>query len=82
MIRADNSSHVLDPPNHLRMTWQPVGWAAAATLQIRFAATDRKRASLRFHMENLGSEAERERMHTRLRAALIGIAGLIEAGKV
>lgn len=49
------------PGQHIRLTWRPMGWENATTLQVSVLPVSRY-ATLAFHQENLPSSKERERM--------------------
>jgi len=53
---------VVNPPHHLRLTWQPAGSARASTLQIRLVPVKSEKTSLRFHQEQLADDATRTQM--------------------
>jgi uncharacterized protein YndB with AHSA1/START domain len=53
---------VVNPPHHLRLTWQPAGWNKASTLQIRLIPVKDGKTSLRFHQEHLANDAIRTQM--------------------
>ncbi|MCD1257590.1 SRPBCC domain-containing protein [Paenibacillus athensensis] len=54
----------------LRLTWQPPGWLAPSTVQIRLLAAAEDKTTLSFHQEKLRDAAARERMKQRWEAAI------------
>lgn len=65
---------VVNPPHHLRLTWQLAGWTRASTLQIRLVPGTGEKTSLRFHQEQLTSEAIRTQMRRHWQEVLATIA--------
>jgi uncharacterized protein YndB with AHSA1/START domain len=61
---------VVNPPHHLRLTWQPAGWTKASTLQIRLVPVKSERTSLRIHQEQLADDATRTQMRRHWQEAL------------
>ncbi len=57
------------PLDRVRLTWQPEGRAAPATVQVVVAPSPRG-CSVRFHTDHLASEDEREAMRTHWREVL------------
>lgn len=57
------------PLDRMRLTWQPEGRAAPATVQVTVAPSPLG-CSVRFHTEHLASEQEREAMRTHWREVL------------
>lgn len=57
------------PLDRVRLTWQPDGRAAPATVQVTVASAPGG-CSVRFHTERLASEDEREAMRTHWRQVL------------
>ncbi|HEX5724962.1 MAG TPA: SRPBCC domain-containing protein [Longimicrobiaceae bacterium] len=66
---AKGEVRVLDPGSHLRITWQPSGWARASTIQVRVIPAG-ERTTLSFHEERLPSAAERAERRRHFEAAL------------
>lgn len=69
---ADGASYTLDdgtrgevrvykPWSHIRLTWQPEGWARPSTVQVRVGAASRG-TTLSFHQENLADGEARTAM--------------------
>jgi uncharacterized protein YndB with AHSA1/START domain len=54
---------------HLRVTWQPPGWARASTIQVRVLPAG-ARTTLSFHEEHLPGAAAREERRRHFEAAL------------
>jgi uncharacterized protein YndB with AHSA1/START domain len=69
---------VFTPGSHLRMTWQPPGWARPSIIQLRVIA-NRERTAIAFHQEHLPGPAEREMRRAFYMAALDQIERLIES---
>ncbi len=67
----------LNPPDHIRLTWQPANWATHSTLQIRLIALEDERTSLRIHHERLPDEATRLRMRQHWQTVLRAVSELI-----
>lgn len=51
---------VLKPGSHLRLTWQPKGWARPSTIQLRVLRGAGGRGVIAFHQEHLPGPEERE----------------------
>ena len=60
---------VAKPGSHLRVTWQPPGWARASTIQVRVIPAGEK-TTISFHEEHLPGAAEREERRRHFEAAL------------
>ncbi|MCC3374532.1 SRPBCC domain-containing protein [Cohnella sp. REN36] len=58
---------VVNPPEHIRLTWQPKGWGQPSTLQIRFlpSTSGPDRTTISFHQEKLSDAHAREAMKSR-----------------
>ena len=52
---------VWHPESHLRLTWQPPGWAQPSSIQIRVLLA-KTGTTIAFHQERLASPAERAAM--------------------
>lgn len=50
---------VVAPESHLRLTWQPVDWPRASTLQVRVVPKG-ERTVIAFHQEHLPNSRSRE----------------------
>jgi uncharacterized protein YndB with AHSA1/START domain len=62
---ATGEVRVIKPGSHLRITWQPQGWARPSTIQLR-ADPAGERTVISFHQEHLpgaGERAERRRFY-------------------
>lgn len=70
---------LLNPPAQIRMTWQPVDWAAHSTLQIRLIAGGDEQTSLRIHQERLPNEAARLRMRQHWQSVLNTLSEFVAA---
>ncbi len=58
---ATGEVRVIKPGSHLRITWQPAGWARASTIQLRAEPAGEKTV-ISFHQEHLpGAEERAER---------------------
>jgi uncharacterized protein YndB with AHSA1/START domain len=62
------------PLDRVRLTWQPEGRDAPATVQLAVARSPRG-CSVRFHTEHLASQQEREAMRTHWRKILDRLDG-------
>src|SRR5262245_55227539 len=51
---------VVKPGDRLRMTWQPEGWAAPATLQLTLSESSSGKTAITAHMEKLPDADARE----------------------
>ena len=67
---------VFDPHRHLRITWQPKGWARPSTIQIRVIPNGLK-TTIAFHQEHLPNAAAREERRGHFEAALEAIERLV-----
>lgn len=68
------------PWSHLRLTWQPTGWATPSTLQIRVVPA-RRGTTLSFHQEHLGGGAERAAMKTHWERVIERLAEMAREGE-
>ena len=66
---AAGEVRVVKPGSHLRVTWQPAGWARASTIQVRVIPAG-ERTTLSFHEERLPGAAERDERRRHFEAAL------------
>jgi uncharacterized protein YndB with AHSA1/START domain len=73
---AAGEVRVVAPGSHVRLTWQPDGWAAASTIQVRVLPAAGG-TTVSFHQERMPGAAERESMHRRWSAALDRLAALL-----
>ena len=71
---ASGEIRVVKPGDRLRMTWQPEGWLAPATLQLAMTARGPGKTSLTAHMEKLPEAAAREALRGRWREVMDRIA--------
>lgn len=62
--------------SHVRLTWQPPGWQAPSTLQVRSTEAASGRGTIGFHHEGLPDAESRETMRTHWRGALERLKGL------
>lgn len=60
---------VVRPNDHLRITWQPEGWARASTIQVRVMPRGAG-TTVVFHQEQLPDGEERERRRAHFEAVL------------
>ncbi|HEU0078143.1 MAG TPA: SRPBCC domain-containing protein [Longimicrobiaceae bacterium] len=74
---ASGEVRVVKPGVRLRMTWQPEGWAAPATLQLTLTESGPGRTVVGAHLEKLPDAEAREAMRARWRAALERIAAAL-----
>jgi uncharacterized protein YndB with AHSA1/START domain len=68
----------LHPGDRIRLTWQPPGRGADATVQLTVRPAARG-CTVRFHAERLHSEAERTALRAHWRAVLERLAALLAA---
>lgn len=61
---------VVKPGDRLRMTWQPQGWPAPATLQLALSASGSGKTAIHAHLEKLPDADVREAMRKHWREAL------------
>jgi uncharacterized protein YndB with AHSA1/START domain len=71
---------VVKPGDRLRMTWQPDGWEAPATLQIALTESGTGKTAIGAHLERLPDADAREAMRAHLREALEQIAAAAGRG--
>ena len=71
---AKGEVRVVKPGERLRMTWQPEGWPAPATLQLTLSESRSGKTAINAHLENLPDADAREAMRERWREALERIA--------
>jgi len=71
---ARGEIRVVRPGDRLRMTWQPDGWEAPATVQLTVSSSSSGKTALRAHLEKLPHAEAREAMRERWRAALDRLA--------
>lgn len=67
---AQGEIRVFKPLSHIRITWQPEGWARASTIQVRVMPANGDRAVIAFHQEHLPDGAAREARRAHFSAAL------------
>ena len=77
---ASGEVRVVKPGDRLRMTWQPEGWPAPATLQVTLSESAPGRTAIGIHLERLPDAAAREAMRSRWRDALERIATALRGG--
>mgnify|MGYP001820979411 CR=1 FL=1 len=71
---------VVRPGHRLRMTWQPSGWRAPATLQLTLTPASAGKTTIGVHLEKLPDARAREAMRTHWRGVLDGLAQVLSAG--
>jgi uncharacterized protein YndB with AHSA1/START domain len=71
---ASGEIRVVKPGDRLRMTWQPEGWPAPATLQLALLESASGKTAISAHLEKLPDGDAREAMRERWRGALERIA--------
>ena len=64
---------VVNPGEHLRLTWQPSDWDNASTVQIRFIP-NKEKTTISFHQEHLDGPEIREAMRQRWQQVLNELA--------
>lgn len=67
---ARGEIRVVRPRQRLRMTWQPEGWPAAATLQLTLSEAASGRTAITAHLERLPDAGARAAMRTHWREVL------------
>jgi uncharacterized protein YndB with AHSA1/START domain len=68
---------VVNPGNHLRLTWQSSGWSNASTLQVRLIPNGEKTV-ISFHQEKLLDASQRQSMRQHWLGVLDQIQALLE----
>lgn len=71
---ASGEVRVVKPGYRLRMSWQPEGWPAPATLQLTLSESGSGKTAIHAHLEKLPDAGAREAMRKRWREALERIA--------
>ncbi len=74
---ATGEIRVVRPGERIRMTWQPDGWTAPATVQLGVAGSGSGRTAVRAHLEKLPDAETREAMRAHWRSALERIAAAV-----
>jgi uncharacterized protein YndB with AHSA1/START domain len=72
---ASGEVRVVRPGRRLRMTWQPDGWSAPATLQLTLSTAGSGRTRIGAHLEKLPDAQAREVMRAHWRAVLDRVVG-------
>ncbi len=67
---------VYKPWSHIRLTWQPHGWARPSTVQVRVAAASRG-TTLSFHQDQLADGAARSAMKAHWEGVIEQLAALL-----
>ena len=67
---ATGEVRVVKPGDRLRLTWQPEGWAAPATLQFALSRSQSGKTTITAHLEKLPDAKARDAMREHLREAL------------
>lgn len=67
---------VFRPGSHLRLTWQPRGWAGPALIQLRVLPA-KTGATLAIHQEHLADSATRRAMKTHWENVIARLATLL-----
>jgi uncharacterized protein YndB with AHSA1/START domain len=76
---ASGEIRVVRPGERLRLTWQPNGWAAPATLQVTLAESASGRTTIHVHLEKLPNGEARQSMRAHWREALGRLAAACDA---
>ncbi|MBA0125865.1 SRPBCC domain-containing protein [Haloechinothrix sp. YIM 98757] len=74
---AHGEIRVVKPEHRIRMTWQPDGWQAPATLQLTLAAAASGKTRLTVHVEKLPDATARTRMREHWKAVQQRIAAAV-----
>lgn len=74
---ARGEVRVVKPGDRLRMTWQPEGWEAPATLQLTLSESGSGKTAINVHLEKLPDAEAREAMRAHWRDALERVAAEI-----
>jgi uncharacterized protein YndB with AHSA1/START domain len=74
---ASGEVRVVKLGDRLRMTWQPEGWEAPATLQLTLSESGSGKTAITAHLEKLPDAAARDEMRARWRETLDRIAAQI-----
>jgi uncharacterized protein YndB with AHSA1/START domain len=67
----------VNPLENIRATWQPQGWTAPSTIQVRVFPSGRKTV-ISFHQEHLGDAQMREQMRNRWKNALDDLEAVVK----
>jgi uncharacterized protein YndB with AHSA1/START domain len=77
---AAGEIRVVKPAKRLRLTWQPEGWAAPATLQLTLSEPRSGKTAVSAHLEKLPNAEAREAMRARWRETLERLTAAIAEG--
>jgi uncharacterized protein YndB with AHSA1/START domain len=77
---ASGEVRVYKPWSHLRLTWQPPGWARASLVQVRVIPT-KTGTTLSFHQEHLQDGAARTEMKGRWERVIEALTGKLKEGE-
>ena len=78
---AAGEIRVVRPGDRLRLTWQPEGWPAPATLQLTVSESRPGKTVINVHLEKLPDGEAREAMRARWRATLERLAAASQGGQ-
>jgi uncharacterized protein YndB with AHSA1/START domain len=67
---ASGEIRVVKPGDRVRLTWQPEGWAAPATMQLALSRAQSGKTTITAHLEKLPGAEARDAMRAHLREAL------------
>src|SRR5207245_6743467 len=67
---ASGVVRVVRPGDRLRLTWQPKGWAAPATVQLTLLKSGSGKTAIHAHLEKLPDPEVRQAMRDRWRSAV------------
>jgi uncharacterized protein YndB with AHSA1/START domain len=76
---ASGEVRVYKPWSHIRLTWQPPGWARASLIQIRVIPA-KPGTTLSFHQEHLRDATARTAMKARWEQVIAELAGTLKEG--
>ena len=71
---ASGEIRAVKPRERLRLTWQPAGWAAPATVQLTLTESAAGKTAIQAHLEKLPDAQAREGMRARWRESLERVA--------
>lgn len=67
---------VVRPGSHVRLTWRPIGWEDASTVEVRVLPVSRT-ATISFHQENIPTDKDSQKMQYHWNKALDAFVDLL-----